>query len=590
MEYAPKSKEGDAPDEITLALPFAPGKAVVLQQSGVSSVLALWMNDMVATVAVESLEGFKADENAQYRFHFDERSFYLTMQGVDLSGKGASLRWETWFAPARTEAEARAALLRHAADMADRVQIPPTAEQHQRLRGGLLQTIEASQRVLLADNWVDKRGMDKHVFRATPDQPALHAVGRGTDAALAVVALLARFYMTGDDALRRRARLISNGITDFQVNEEESSHWGAIWDAVHNKKVYANGEGEGVLSVATTARTAKGLFVSYTHFEKELIQRTALSATQWLLLKTDRDGFIPAEFFTEEGPPIDADASPWIMAEAMIPFVETFRTNENEVFLRAAQRIMRLIQERVADSKLPFETASCELLAAAVEGILMISREYESEDMIATAREIMLGLRVRRQPDGSLIDPPGVTTTSPIATTLAGARAALAMARVDDDPQWFLFALRAVRAAMRLATPTSDSCVSIADHTQLILQSLGVLLAVAQRINGAEADRDKIIIKKGWQTFAPDPATREYIGVQGADGEPVDYLALVCPVSLQVLIAVITPPTVTSVQITKNGKTPFVKNLLSGELDIIANVAPLGEGNDANIGVFLADT
>ncbi|GAB4458768.1 MAG: hypothetical protein OHK0029_20400 [Armatimonadaceae bacterium] len=592
IEQAPRGGDAQVPDEVALYLPFSPGKARILSLTGAQNIFAFWMHDLVATIALGDVSGFQKDAPGEIRLCYDERMFTIRMTHANLAQEGVSIPLETWFAPAKTEAEARAALMRHAADTADRMQVPPAPEQHETLRNLLLPRIEASQEALTAKNMIDKRGMDRQVYRADPGKPALHAVGQGTDTALACVALLARFYMTGDDKLRRQARLLSYGVSDFQISTEESPHWGAIWDAVHNKKVYADLNGDATISVATTARAAKGLFVCQSHFEQELLQRTAMSATQWLLLKTDRDGFIHAERFTEEGPPVDAHPSPWIMAEAMIPFVETFRTNENEVFLKAAMRILRAIRDGVAESTLPFEEASCELLAAAVEGILMISREYESEDMISTAREIMLAMRVRRRPDGSLVDPPGLTPTSSLAPTLAGARAALALARVDNDPQWFLFALRALRAAIRRANELSaEGCpVSTADHTNLILLSLGTLLAVPQRVKDAVADRDRITIKKGWQTFAPDPATREYITVSGPDGEPVDHLILVCPVSLQVLISVIGAPGMSEVKITKNGRPPFVKGLLNGDYDSRARLIPLGDGTEVSIGVFLADT
>jgi hypothetical protein len=592
VELAPKNNESGVEDEVCLHLPFAPGKARVIQQAGVTNAYALWMNDIVATVAVGEASGVKEGYLSEARLTYDERAFTLILHGADLGGKGVSLRLETWFAQARTEAEARAALLLHAADIADRLQKPPAPETFPRLSGFLNELVLSGESVLNDDARIEKRGADKLAYKTKIGSTTLHVAGEGVDAALACTALLARFYMTGNDALRRRARLLANGVCDFQISTEESPHWGAIWDAHIAKKTYGDVVGGTTVSVATTARAAKGLFVCNAHFDRELMLRTALSATQWLMLKTDRDGFIPVERFLEDGPPVDDSESPWMMAEALIPLVETFRANENEVFLKVAQRILGAIKEGVGSSTLRFEDASCELLAAAVEGILMVSREYESEDMIATAKQIMLGLRVRRQPDGSLTEPPGVAPVSPLVSTLAGARAALALTRVDADPQWLLFALRAVRAAGRQARELEEAgCpVNVADWTSLMMHSLGILLAIAQRAPGSEADRDKISIKKGWQTFAPDQATREFIQVTTPDGGKVDYLALVCPVSLQVLIAAVTPPDVTEIKIIKNGRAPFVKNLLDGDFDLRARLLPLGDGAEANIGIFLADT
>jgi hypothetical protein len=591
LANAPERREDTPDDEVMLSLPFAPGKARIVEMPGLHGAFALWMHDLVATVAVGEASGVKEGFTPDAVLTHDARGFYLTLRGVDLSGDGVTMRWESWLAPARTEAEARAALLRHAADIADRRQIPPAPEET--AGGFFVRLVEENEKALMADNIVDKRGAEKLIYRAGPKSTNFHLAGEGADTALIACALLARYYMTGDDALRRRARLLTNGVCDFQVQIEESPHWGAIWDALRNKKEYTDCRGEQTLSVAATARASKGLHVAFTHFGKELMSRTALAAAQWLMLKMDRFGFIVAERFTDEGPPVEGmEHSSWVMGEALIPLVETFRVTENEVFLKSALRIIKALKEGLAESTLPFERAPSEYLASCVEGVLLVSREYESEEMIALAKQIMQGLRARRQPDGTLADPPGFAPTTPLAPTLAGARAALAVARVDNDPLWLLFAMRAVRTATRKMREieAAGEFVPLADRSALLMHSLGILLAVAQRAKDAEADRDLIQIKKTWQTFKPDPATRDYVHVTTSDDQPVDYLALVCPVSLQVLIAVLGPAGMTEAKILKNGRTPFVKNLLNGDFDVKARMVPLGDGREATVGVFIADT
>jgi hypothetical protein len=457
----------------------------------------------------------------------------------------------------------------------------------------------------MADDAVEKKGVDRLAFKEQSQgagSGARQVVGETVDAALAASSLMRRFLQTGDDALKRRARLLANGVCFFQVNEEESSHWGAIWDAVRGKgknTFYEDTNGERTLSVATTARAAKGLHLLYGHFGTERYQRTALTATHWLLLKMDRDGFIAGERFTEEGPPVEGQNSPWIVGEALIPLMETFRANENEVFMKTALRVVRSLKIGIEQSELRFDSASTEQLASTIEGILLVSREFEKDEMTTLARQIGIGLRARRLPDGSLVDPPGTVTVSPLASTLAGARAALYLARVDDDPIWPLFAYRAFRAAAAKATCliSSGTPVQIADQGAFLTLSTALLLAVAARAANCVADVDRLTITRNWQTFNPDPATREYVHVfaTGPDGEEiaVDHLALVCPVSLQVLVAVFAPVSVTEVTIRKNGKTPFVKDLLNGDFELTASLSPLGASGlppEANIGVFLADT
>jgi hypothetical protein len=600
-------------NEVRLYLPFAAGKAHVLALPGTANGCVLWLNDVAMTVVVGRSEG-GGDLPA---LTWDGRGFELTLQHARFGGEGVTLEWQMWLSAARTEAEARAALLRHLADAADQAQIldPDRDLQPDSTSPSLLRrAIERSEAALMDEAAIEKRGVDRLMYRennpagATPAAAARSIAGETVDCALAASALLCRFYQTGDDALRRRARLLANGTCAFQVNDEESRHWGAIWDAAAGKGrgvVYEDVYGTRTLSVATAARAAKGLHLLGAYFGVELYKRTALAATQWLILKMDRDGYIPAERFTEDGPPVEETNSPWIVGEALLPLVETFRATGNEVFFKAAMRAVHALRDALNAATLPFERASTEQLASAIEGVLQVSREYEKEDIVALARQLGLGLRARRLPDGSLTEPTAKAISS-LSPTLAGARASLAISRVDADPLWISFAHRALRAAnQRLeAASSSDASkpsggmrsapVQLADHASFLTLSVALLLAVAARAPGCVADRDKVTITRGWQTFGLDPATREYIRVfaPGPDGAelPVDYLALVCPVSMQVMIAVLAPTGVAEVKIVKNSRTPFVKNLLTGDFDMRAPLSPLGESAETNIGVFLADT
>ncbi len=196
-------------------------------------------------------------------------------------------------------------------------------------------------------------------------------------------------------------------------------------------------------------------------------------------------------------------------------------------------------------------------------------------------------LRTRRLPDGSLGEPG--QPEQRLAATLAGAQAALSLTRVDDDPTWLIMALRALRAAHHTAGGAFAE-LSPASLGSLGLLPLGVLLSVAARAKNCVANRELITITRNWQTFAPEPAAWDYIELTTEERTPVDFLPLVCPVSLQVLLPVVAPPGTEFVRIVKNNRTPLVRNLLTGELDARARLVPLGNGEEAMIGVFLADT
>lgn len=561
----------DIPDSIRLYFPLSPGlqKLVTLSTVQGGQALALWSQELVTTLVSKTPGAFPQSR---------ERAIELVLTGASLGGAGATLAWETRVTPARSEADVHQALRQHVALVADAQQLPSAETEP-----FLWELSCAAAAALMSEERVRKRGVDRLIYTLGEDRVA---AGEGTDAALAACALLGHHYLTGDDALRRRARLLGRGVCDFQVAQVESPHWGAIWDTQRSERRFEDFHGEPTLSTTVAARTATGLHLLHAHFQTELLSRTAVSAAQWLLLRMDKDGLLQGERFHEGGAALP-HVSPWAVGEALIALVETFRRTSNEVFLRAALRSVATIEEGMELATLSPEVATTEQLASLIEGILLVSREYESERMIALAKEVGTLLRTRRLPDGSLGDP--LQPEALLRTSLAGARGALALTRVDTDPLWLNLALRALRVAREHAGENLDA-VPIADLNALTQLPLALLLAVGALGSHCAADREKLAVVRQWQTFAPEPAAWEYVQVTGPEGERVDYLPLVCPATLQVLVPVIAPPGMTHIRIIKNNREPLVRNLLTGDLDTKAALLPLGEGREAQIGVFLADT
>lgn len=562
--------------DLHLHLPLPPGSARFLSLPGVGRGVAVWQGGIVTTVVPQTAFSNGDDAGGDDLLTVDACGVHLRVPGTTLGG-AVLARLETFFAPAATEKEARLALLRHLADQADRAQQRPAD-----VLPSLGALSEQSAAALMDRSAADKRGGDKLVLRS-PEHPDRHLCGAGADAALVARALQNRFRLTGDDAERRHALLLTRGVCDFAVVNEESTHWGAFWDALRAKKQYEDFEGNRTLSVATTARAAFGLLWTDVRFGQEVLTRTALTACQWLLLKMDQDGFFAGERYFEEGAPVPG-GSPWVAAEALRPLVEAFRRTGNETFLKAALRVTRGIDDGLGSGSLSFASASAEHLAAAVEGILYASREAESAGLIDLAKTLGLVLRARRLPDGAQSENGAPSLTA----TLATARAALALIRVDPDPVWPLLALRAIRAARDLMK--NGSVVLPGNHAALCALPTELLLMLAARAPQCIVDRDALTAARAWQTFEPDPSTREYISVTAADGAAVDHLALVCPLNRQVLIMVLSGPDTDRVSLHKNGREPFLKNLLTGDYAPEARLVPLGDGAEANFGVFLADT
>ncbi len=573
---AAKGKDAPAGGDVTFQLPFCAGKVEVLTLSSTLSGLAVWRDGVVISLVVPG----EFRNRARLEFTADARAVRLFVPDAAFSGaEQQPTRLETWLAPAATRREAEDALLRHLADAADRAQQNPTGDFL-----SLLSLGDAASAALMAPEAADKRGLDRLLLRARPDFPGLNLGGEGADAAQAAFALLQRYRFTGDDAEKRRALLLARGMCEFQIVQEESPQRGAFWDALRANTQWMDASGGRTQSITTAARAAYGLLWLHAQFSQDILTRTALGAAQWLMLKMDEDGRYAGERYQENGTPVSG-GSPWVMAEALRPLVETFRRTGNEVFLNAALRGVRGLREGLADGSLTLADAPAQYLASAVEGLLFVSREAENADMIALATLLGHALRARRAPDGAITE----DDKPSLPATLAAARAALALTRVDTDPAWALVALRALRAASRMV----DAGVAPrpADLGAFSMLPTHLLLSLSTLAPQCAADRDALTVMRSWQVFQPETSTREFIRVRAKNSDaPVDHLALVCPSNLQVLIIVLAGPDTTEIEVVKTGRTPFLKNLLTGDYGQEPCLVPLGDGADARFAVFLADT
>jgi len=571
---------------VRLALPLSPGRAEFLTLPGAAWLgYALWRDGLVLTAVLVAHE---QDEGESAPLLAADASDGLRIVFADApvgTRNGAIVRLETTIAPAAARSEAQDALVRHLADAADRAQTFGGA-------APLHDLADRSARALMADAAVDKRGLDRLLLRVAADR---HGCGADADAALVAHALLQRFHQTGTEAEKRRAFLLARGVCEFQIVEENAPHRGAFWDALRAKKHFEDASGNATLGVATTARATLGLHHLHAAFGQDVMSRTALAGAQWLLLKQDTlAGRFAGSRYHADGPPVE-NGSAWPLVYALRPLIETFRRTGNEIFLKAALRsVQRGLIEGLADGGFLSlaDDVSTASLAEAVEGVLCLSRESQNADMIALAKRLGGVLRARRAANGMIVE----NNAPDLPATLAACHAALALARVDDDPIWPLFALRGLRAVAAMTAGEDASRLRPADHGALLTLPTHLLLTLAARApGGGVADRDALTLTRaGWQTFAPDPTTREFLRVESAqeNGEavPIDHLALVCPFNLQVLVAVCAPPGLNAVRIVKNGRAPYVKNLLTGDYGTDAALVPLGDGRDTNIGVFLADT
>ncbi|MFM7322357.1 MAG: hypothetical protein ACKO5K_12655, partial [Armatimonadota bacterium] len=558
----------EATDRLVLNLPF-PSSARRIGVDEAPYARALWLGDVAITLVAHPLPDGRVPEWSE-----TDRGLSLTIDSADYSGHGQTAAYDTWVVAAKTEGDVREALTHHLAAAAARMQEVAGT-------GPFLCTLAEDAAGRLCDGLPTGRiGVDRIAWETGP---GMLGVGEGVDAAAGAFALLHRWRATGDDAFRRQARLISYAVPGFQISEESSPHWGAFWDRHREEVGYEDAAGGRSLSVRTTARAVSGLWAVDELFGVERLHRSAMGGAQWLMLKRDPDGIPAGGRFDAAGQP-HPDADTWAVADTIAAFAATFHTTGNEVFLKAAQQAIQTVAARLDAGTLGFSTARTSDLASAIDGILQMSKEYESEALISAARRIADGLGSRRRPDGSFAERTGETT---LEATLQGARAAIAMARVDADHDWLVTALRALRRADLLFRRDPDAA---GPATTALLATLpdALLARIGAIGDDARADTARSSVERGWQTFTPDPGTREYVRVTTPDGDPVDHLALVCPATFQVLVAVVVPPDIETVRIRKNQRPPMLRKPLDGSLGPEAPTLPLGDGREARFGVYIA--
>ena len=558
---------------IRLLLPFSGSGAQRIAFTSPFATMGIWHQGILMQVSIPN----PMQQDAV--LEWENQGIALLCPDADLTND-VRLHMETQITPARTRQDAESGMLRLLADLADRqaqrTSIPPF----------LTDTIATATAFLMRESLAEKRSLDRLMVRSRTKK----TVHVNDDAAFIARALLFRFYETGDELMERRARLISRGVCDFQITQEESPHFGAFWEAWHNKKRYGDRVSGTTLSVETTARTAQALFTLHDYFQTEILQRSAVTAAQWLLLKLDREGLPFSARFEADGEPL-ADSSAWIAGEAIITLVKAFRHTKNDVFLKAALRMAAVIQLKLVEMSPLFdwESVCASHLAACIEGFFLLSQEYERKDFIETASRLGIVLRSRIAPEGNTIEPVAMTGESPVAPTLATVRASLAFAQGDFDSTWLLTALRGLHFVWHVAAIIPD-LLTYSDWSALCHLPTELLLCIAGQGKGCVVNREKGTVTRNFQLFQPDSRTRDYIRVTTTKGTPLDYMALVCASNLQVLLAVISPSEVDEAVVYKSGKRPYVKNLTTEEYDQRIRLSPMGDGHEIHMALLLLDT
>ncbi len=364
-------------------------------------------------------------------------------------------------------------------------------------------------------------------------------------------------------------RLIRYGASglaaDFQVmgrDGQPEPNKGAFWDK-KTGDAFTDFQGGAAHGIASCARLARGFFLLHEALGgKEPLQaQSALNICQWLILKRNHDGWYDgAHFHATRSLPDDGRALPPSPdasdaldgAEVIRPCVLAYRETKNEVFLKAAWKVADFLLEARLSS---FEAPSPASVARVISNLAALDAEAPNARLRAALNAWgawLLALPL-------LPDAPGMSDDGLHSGLYDCAEAGLHLFALTHDVRFLRYAL---------AAWDKTPAVSRAQSWRELALAPRVLLAQAALLPDAVVDFDRLTVTLGWRAFSPDPATEKFVGVRAAlDGSPVSFLPLVCRLTNQVLLLVLAPPDMETVEIGHNGRRPAARDLLSGALD-----------------------
>ena len=386
----------------------------------------------------------------------------------------------------------------------------------------------------------------------------------------------------------RLLRFGAGGIcADFQVMGQEGQaepNKGAFWDkmTLGMGTDYADGATHGLVS---NARLARHLFLLHAAGGEPLLKQSALNICQWLMLKQNETGFYSgARFHATRGLSGDGKVLPQPCAldgaEAIRAFVQAYAATHVEVWIKAAWKVAQfLLDERAGE----FDEHSPVAVAGVITSLLALDAEAPNADLRVAIREWAAWLRILPLNPGSSALNPDCLHAGLFDCAQAGFRL-FALTRDMADLRYAFAALHAVPAESRRA-----SWRTIAAHQS-------ALIALAGLLPQSKLDFDKPSVTLDWRVFALDPAAAPFLRLEPVRSETasqeetwVEWLPLVCRGTDQLLLLALAPPSVEAITITKNNKSPLLRDLQTGIEDAAAPLRPLPGEAWANVGLFTVD-
>jgi len=422
----------------------------------------------------------------------------------------------------------------------------------------------------------------------------------------AAKALLDWRRLCGEEAAAWTARLALNSAMEFQIVNAQHTNSGACWDVLDANKHGSNILGQRKLNLYRNARVVQHLLMLHRDTGSELCVRVALNGLSWLLLKRGATGIYDGADVLPDGT-VQGGCGKGIMGAIISVMCAAYGLTETEAYIHAANRLAEYLLRDACEpmspgtvlpiGNLPNLRDDVFAASSAIEGLARLYWTYPHESMREGALRMMEWLRLWQieeymdgcGAEGEVLAGDG-SSHGFVDASVEAARGALWAFGLNRDARWLGFATRALQAAADHLDPIAGFAkakLAYPDqvHTlaMFVRTYLHWLLSLPALVPEVESDLDLLVCRAGNRIFVLEPSLWQSIRVQ-AKGL-VDWVALVCPATHDILLAVLTDGSSGAVQVDTADRRQLVTDLKggsSGALYPLHAVPGLG-----SIGVYL---
>lgn len=402
----------------------------------------------------------------------------------------------------------------------------------------------------------------------------------------AAKALLDWMRFSGEESAGWKARLAMNSAMEFQVLNAQSVNSGACWDTVDENKQGSDITGRQRFSLYRNARLLLHLLLLHRDTGSELSVRVAMNGISWLLLKRGATGMYDGANVLPDGT-VERGEGRGTTGAIISVMCAAYSLTETEAYMHAANRaaenlVCDCYQLLSPGSVLPAEVFP-ELrddvfaAASAIEGLARLYRAYPREWLRVNALRRMQWLRLWQLPAnkegigeaGEVLAGEGGAAGF-VDTSVESARGALWAFSLERDARWLEYATRALHAAAGYLDPLAgfpNQKLAYPDHVHALAMFVRAylhwLLSLPTIANGVECDPDLLVCRYGNRIFVPEPSLWQSVRVQARG--LIDWVALACPATHDILLAVLTDGSSGAMQVSAGEYRRLATDLISGE-------------------------